>query len=111
MAALTSVMLGHALYVAMFGGGEMLPHDPRLAEAFLRRRAGAPLRDWFLDYVLGLHLEVEEQRAAATFVRALAAQAPRRALKLLWSSPSTLPTAADVADPECWLVRVHNGAA
>ena len=45
----------------------------------------------------------------ATFVRAVMDQVGRDGFNAVWTSPETLPHAAEILDPEAWVRRVHGG--
>jgi uncharacterized protein (DUF2342 family) len=50
---------------------------------------------------------MRQYRDGATFVRAVQDQVGRDGLAVVWTSPDTLPRAAEIIDPAAWVRRVH----
>ena len=50
---------------------------------------------------------MRQYRDGAAFCQAVIARVGMDGLNKVWTSPNTLPTRAEIADPEIWLARVH----
>ena len=51
---------------------------------------------------------MRQYRDGASFCRAVLAEVGMAGLNRVWTSPETLPTAAEIVDPKLWLARVHH---
>ena len=60
-----------------------------------------------LRRLLGLEAKMRQYRDGAVFVRAVTDQVGRDGFNAVWSSPETLPRAAEILDPGAWVRRVH----
>ena len=50
---------------------------------------------------------MRQYRDGAAFCRKVIDQVGMTGLNQVWTSPETLPTKAEIADPAQWLARVH----
>ena len=50
---------------------------------------------------------MRQYRDGAAFCKAVIAAVGMDGLNRVWTSPETLPTKAEIADPALWLARVH----
>jgi uncharacterized protein (DUF2342 family) len=64
--------------------------------------------DKIIRKLLGLDAKMRQYRDGASFCRAVLAEVGMAGLNRVWTSPETLPTAAEIADPKLWLARVHH---
>jgi coenzyme F420 biosynthesis associated uncharacterized protein len=108
--ATMSAIEGHAEHVAEACAGKL---DPRVAElqrrAEERRRQRGGLGE-AIGRLLGMELKLRQYRLGKAFCdRAVAAGGPA-ALRALWASPDSLPTAIELEHPEDWLARVTTGS-
>jgi uncharacterized protein (DUF2342 family) len=51
---------------------------------------------------------MRQYRDGATFCRAVLAEVGMAGLNRVWTSPETLPTSAEIADPKLWLARMNH---
>lgn len=105
--AVMSLLEGHADVVMDAVGPARLPSVRRIRASFEKRRDGTSTPDAVLRRLLGMDAKVAQYRNGAKFVRAVVDRVGHRGLNAVWTSAEHLPTAAEVADPEAWVRRVH----
>ncbi|MCX2970765.1 zinc-dependent metalloprotease [Streptomyces sp. TRM70308] len=112
LTAVMSLLEGHADVVMDGVGPEVVPSVGEIREKFQKRRqAGAGRLDQVLRRLLGLDAKLRQYRDGARFVRAVVDEVGMDGFNRVWTSPNTLPTKAEIADPAGWVARVHRPAA
>ncbi|WP_017538616.1 MULTISPECIES: zinc-dependent metalloprotease [Nocardiopsis] len=109
MDRITAVMTlaeGHGDYVMDAVGPEVVPSVAEIRRRFQRRREGANRIDRVIRQLLGLDLKMKQYEEGAVFVRKVVAQVGMEEFNKVWRSPETLPTMAEIRDPESWIARV-----
>ena len=71
-----------------------------------RRRGGNPL-DRLLRRLLGLEAKTRQYVDGSAFVRAVVDRVGLDDFNAIWTSRETLPTKAEIAEPQRWIARVH----
>lgn len=105
-----SLLEGHADYVMDGVGPQIVPSVVEIREKFQRRRAaGANRLDQILRRLLGLDAKLRQYRDGERFVRAVVEEVGMEGFNRVWTSPNTLPTAAEITHPAEWIARVHRG--
>jgi coenzyme F420 biosynthesis associated uncharacterized protein len=104
--AVMSLLEGHADVVMDSVGPEVIPTVETIRAKFTVRRQGQGL-DKIIRRLLGLDAKMRQYRDGATFCRAVLAEVGMAGLNRVWTSPQTLPTAAEIADPKLWLTRMQ----
>ncbi|MEU3387559.1 zinc-dependent metalloprotease [Streptomyces albidoflavus] len=108
--AVMSLLEGHADYVMDGVGPQIVPSVVEIREKFQRRRAaGANRLDQILRRLLGLDAKLRQYRDGERFVRAVVEEVGMEGFNRVWTSPNTLPTAAEITHPGEWIARVHRG--
>ncbi|MEU7267177.1 zinc-dependent metalloprotease [Streptomyces albidoflavus] len=108
--AVMSLLEGHADYVMDGVGPRIVPSVVEIREKFQRRRAaGANRLDQILRRLLGLDAKLRQYRDGERFVRAVVDEVGMKGFNRVWTSPNTLPTAAEITHPAEWIARVHRG--
>ncbi len=110
LAAVTAVMSlleGHADVVMDEVGPAVIPSVAQIRAKFTERRRGAGAMDRLLRRLLGLEAKMRQYRDGATFVRGVVDTVGVDGFNAIWSSPETLPKAAEIPDPQSWVRRVH----
>jgi coenzyme F420 biosynthesis associated uncharacterized protein len=105
--AIMSLLEGHADVVMDAVGPRVVPTVRTIRKSFEARRAGQGFVDTVLRRVLGLDAKLAQYREGAKFVRAVVAKVGHPGLNAVWTAPGQLPTAAEIADPDVWVRRVH----
>jgi coenzyme F420 biosynthesis associated uncharacterized protein len=106
--AFMSLVEGHAEYVMNAVPQTVIPTQQAIEERFAarRRHGGNPL-DRLLRRLLGLDAKTRQYVDGSAFVRAVVDRIGLDGFNAIWTSPDTLPSRAEIADPGRWIVRVH----
>ncbi|MFC4954874.1 zinc-dependent metalloprotease [Streptomyces mauvecolor] len=111
LTAVMSLLEGHADYVMDGVGPQVVPSVTEIREKFKERRAkGASRLDMALRKLLGLDAKLRQYRDGERFVRAVVDEVGMDGFNRVWTSPNTLPTKAEIANPADWVARVHRKA-
>ncbi|MEU8525638.1 MULTISPECIES: zinc-dependent metalloprotease [Streptomyces] len=111
LTAVMSLLEGHADYVMDGVGPQVVPSVQEIREKFQQRRArGASRLDLALRRFLGLDAKLRQYRDGERFVRAVVDQVGMDGFNRIWTSPNTLPTKTEIAEPADWIARVHRKA-
>ncbi|GAA2375822.1 zinc-dependent metalloprotease [Streptomyces carpaticus] len=112
LTAVMSLLEGHADYVMDGVGPATVPSVAEIREKFTRRRAtGAGRLDRALRKVLGMDAKLRQYQEGERFVRTVVDEAGMSGFNKVWTSPNTLPTKDEIADPGAWVARVRPAAA
>jgi uncharacterized protein (DUF2342 family) len=71
-----------------------------------RRRQTLSPGDALLERLLGLELKRRQYEEGVKFCRYVAGVRDIESLNRAWENPETLPTEAELADPDTWITRV-----
>ena len=107
MTAVMSLLEGHADVVMDGVGPQVIPTVSTIRKKFTQRRKGASPLDVLLRRLLGLEAKMKQYADGAVFVNAVIDKVGMDDFNAVWTSPETLPTAAEIADPARWVARVH----
>ena len=108
LTAVMSLLEGHADYVMDGVGPRVVPSVGEIREKFTKRRAsGAGRLDQALRKLLGLDAKLRQYREGERFVRAVVDEVGMEGFNKVWTSPNTLPTKAEIANPAGWVARVQ----
>ncbi|HSA52182.1 MAG TPA: zinc-dependent metalloprotease [Yinghuangia sp.] len=106
--AVMSLLEGHADYVMDGVGPQVIPTVAEIREKFQQRRArGTGRVDLALRKLLGMDAKLRQYRDGERFVRTVVDQVGMSGFNRVWTSPNTLPTRGEIADPQTWVDRVH----
>ncbi|SEE92008.1 zinc-dependent metalloprotease [Ruania alba] len=108
MAAVMSLLEGHADVVMDAVGPRVVPTVKKIRKAFEKRRAGTGPIDLLLRRILGLDAKLAQYRNGAAFVRGVVDQVGHEGFNAVWSGPHALPSADEIADPAAWVRRLHS---
>ncbi len=106
---LTSVMTlveGHGDYVMDAVGPSVVPSVEQIRAKFNARRSSGNRMEQAFRRILGIDLKMRQYQQGAAFVQAVVDQAGMASFNRVWTSPETLPTKDEIADPQRWLVRM-----
>ena len=73
---------------------------------FNQRRKGVGSLDKLLRRLLGLDAKMAQYRDGAVFVRHVVDTVGMDQFNTVWTSPETLPSKAEITDPDAWVARV-----
>src|SRR5271155_3022472 len=108
---LTSVMTlveGHGDYVMDAVGPQVVPTVEQIREKFNSRRGSSGRIEQTLRRMLGIDLKMKQYAEGSRFVREVVDKAGMATFNKVWTSPETLPTKEEFANPQLWLDRVAN---
>jgi coenzyme F420 biosynthesis associated uncharacterized protein len=109
--AAMSVIEGHAEHVMDAAAGQLDPGYARLRERLEARRAGRGGLGEVILRILGLELKLRQYTLGKAFCDGVVGDAGVDGLNEVWRAPETLPTLAELEQPQSWLRRVGAEAA
>ena len=105
--AVMSLLEGHADVVMDSVGPEVIGTIAEIRRRFTVRRQGRGF-DKVIRRLLGLDAKMRQYRDGAAFCKAVIAEVGMDGLNRVWTSPETLPTMAEISDPQLWLARMDS---
>ncbi|GAB3509779.1 zinc-dependent metalloprotease [Amycolatopsis cihanbeyliensis] len=105
--ALSTLLEGHADYVMDAVGPAVVPSVSTIRKRFTARRRGGGLFDRLLRSLLGVDAKIRQYARGAAFTREVVDAVGMSGFNAVWTSPNTLPTRAEIGDPQAWVRRVH----
>ena len=102
--ALMTLLEGHADHVMDAVGPTVVPSVAAIRASFTerRKRTKGPI-DRLLRALLGMDMKLAQYVKGGAFVGAVVDQVGMAAFNAVWTSPDTLPTRAEIADPAAWV--------
>ena len=101
-----SLLEGHADVVMDGVGPSVIPSVELIRKKFNQRRKGAGALDRVLRKLLGLDAKMAQYRDGAIFVRHVVDKVGMDDFNTVWTGPETLPSKAEISDPDAWVARV-----
>ncbi|PKH40292.1 putative hydrolase/uncharacterized protein, coenzyme F420 biosynthesis associated [Nocardioides alpinus] len=101
-----SLLEGHADVVMDGVGPTVIPSVEQIRKKFNQRRKGAGTLDRMLRKLLGLDAKMAQYRDGAIFVRHVVDKVGMEEFNAVWTGPETLPSKAEISDPDAWVARV-----
>ncbi|MDR0345144.1 MAG: zinc-dependent metalloprotease [Nocardiopsaceae bacterium] len=111
---LTCVMTlveGHGDYVMDAVGPSVVPSVAEIRAKFNARRSASGRMEQAIRRILGIDLKMKQYAQGSRFVRTVVDEAGMAAFNRIWTSPQTLPTKEELAEPGRWLQRVAGSGA
>lgn len=105
--AVMSLLEGHADVVMDSVGPDVIGSIAAIRSRFNVRRQGQGF-DKIIRRLLGLDAKMRQYRDGAAFCRAVIDAGGMDGLNRVWTSPETLPTKEEIADPSIWLARMDS---
>jgi len=105
--ALATLLEGHADHVMDAVGPAVVPSVATIRSRFTDRRQGGGLADRVLRALLGIDAKLRQYAEGVAFTRHVVGAVGMDGFNTVWTSPETLPTRAEIADPAAWLRRVR----
>jgi coenzyme F420 biosynthesis associated uncharacterized protein len=106
---LTSVMTlveGHGDYVMDAVGPTVVPSVEQIRAKFNARRSSPNRVEHVIRRILGIDLKIRQYQLGSAFVQAVVKAAGMETFNLVWTSPQTLPSKEEFANPTKWLERI-----
>jgi coenzyme F420 biosynthesis associated uncharacterized protein len=106
LTAVMTLVEGHGDYVMDAVGPQVVPSVADIREKFSHRRGSQGRAEQILRRVLGIDLKMKQYEQGSQFVSTVVAEAGMAGFNRVWTSPETLPTREEIAEPREWLERV-----
>src|SRR5262249_61729744 len=97
---------GQGAHVGDAVGPGVGPTAPEMRAGFSARRSAAGRVEQTIRRILGIDLKMKQYAQGSRFVQTVVREGGMEVFNRVWTSPETLPTAAELADPHLWLERV-----
>lgn len=104
--AAVALVAGYTDVVVRAAGAQKLTSLARIEEAALRLRAEHGRGEEFLVQLTGIDLKPADVRQGMTFCETVIGARGMAGLDRVWRSSDNLPSAAEIAEPSRWLVRM-----
>lgn len=105
ISAVMSLLEGHADVIMDRVGPRVIPSVAMIRHRFDARRNGVGL-DKLIRRLIGLDVKMAQYRDGARFCRHVIERVGIEEFNRVFTSPNTLPTAAEMSDPQLWVTRM-----
>ncbi|TCP56741.1 putative hydrolase/coenzyme F420 biosynthesis associated uncharacterized protein [Tamaricihabitans halophyticus] len=105
--ALSTLLEGHADHVMDAVGPQVVPSVAAIRRKFTERRRGGGVLDRALRVLLGVDAKVRQYAQGSAYTKHIVDAVGMSGFNLVWESPESLPTRAEITDPDAWLRRVR----
>ena len=109
LSCVMTLVEGHGDYVMDAVGPEVVPTVADIRARFNARRTSAGRVEQAIRRILGIDLKMKQYAQGSRFVQTVVREAGMDVFNRVWTSPETLPTKEELADPHLWLARVGDG--
>jgi coenzyme F420 biosynthesis associated uncharacterized protein len=106
LTAVMTLLEGHGEYVMNNVGHDVIPSVDAISASFAERRKASGPIDRAVRRLFGLDLKARQYAEGSAFVKTVVDRHGMAAFNRVWTSPNTLPTKAEIAEPEKWMARV-----
>jgi coenzyme F420 biosynthesis associated uncharacterized protein len=106
LTALMTLLEGHAEFVMDGVGPEVVPTVEDIRARFNKRRESHNPIERVVRRLLGIEMKMRQYAEGHKFVQTVVERVGIEEFNRIWTSPETLPTTDDIADPDAWITRV-----
>ncbi len=106
LTALMTLVEGHAEFVMDGVGPEVIPTVAEIRTRFNERRVSHNPIERAVRKLLGVEMKMRQYAEGHKFVASVVERVGIDDFNHIWDSPETLPTTAEIADPDAWVARV-----
>jgi coenzyme F420 biosynthesis associated uncharacterized protein len=106
LTAVMTLVEGHGDYVMDAVGPKVVPSVEEIRAKFSARRVSAGRIEQAIRRILGIDLKMKQYEQGSRFVKTIVDEAGMAVFNKVWTSPETLPTRDEIANPQSWLARV-----
>ncbi|WP_171074745.1 zinc-dependent metalloprotease [Nonomuraea basaltis] len=106
LTAVMTLVEGHGDYVMDAVGPSVVPSVADIRAKFAHRREGGSRLDRTVRRLLGIEVKMKQYAEGSAFVRTVVGRVGMDGFNKIWTSPETLPTTPEIADPNAWISRV-----
>lgn len=111
IAGLMSLLEGHGDVTMDRAGADQIPSAERFGRVLRARRRQVNGLARLLQRLVGLEAKLAQYEQGERFIEAVEKARGHHALDVAWADPASLPTLAEIREPEQWLARVDLAAA
>ncbi|MDQ1726389.1 MAG: hypothetical protein QOK14_434 [Frankiaceae bacterium] len=104
--AVMSLLEGHGEYVMNNVDASVVPSSEDIHRKFDARRHQARAADRVIRQLFGLDMKMRQYAEGSAFVEAVVNRVGMTQFNRVWEGPHTLPTRAEIGDPDAWVSRV-----
>ncbi|MGW0802179.1 zinc-dependent metalloprotease [Nonomuraea sp. NPDC002799] len=106
LTAVMTLVEGHGDYVMDAVGPSVVPSVADIRAKFAHRREGGSRLDRTVRRLLGIEVKMKQYAEGSAFVRTVVERVGMDGFNKIWTSPESLPTISEIADPDAWISRV-----
>lgn len=103
---LMSLLEGHGDITMDRAGGDRIPSQQRFADVLRQRRSNASAPAKLLQKLIGLEAKMAQYEQGERFIERIEEHGGNALLNRAFEGPATLPTLAEIRDPDSWVRRV-----
>lgn len=103
---LMSLLEGHGDITMDRAAKDLIPSQPRFARVMSQRRQNASGVSKVIQRLTGMEAKMAQYQEGEDFVHAVEAAGGRALFDQVWTEPETLPTIAEIREPQLWIDRI-----
>lgn len=106
IAGMMSLLEGHGDVTMTRAGGDRVPSADRFHRVLHERRKQTNRRARIIQRLIGLEAKLAQYEQGEKFIAAIEDVGGPRVVDRAWESPESLPTLAEIREPELWIDRM-----
>ncbi len=107
---LMSLLEGHGDITMDRAAKDLIPSQPRFARVMSQRRKNASGVSKVIQRLTGMEAKLAQYQEGEDFVHAVEAAGGKDLFDRVWTEPETLPTIAEIREPQLWIDRIGSPA-
>ena len=105
--AIMCILEGYSNYVMNGIGRTLLPSYDLISQRLAQRQKERGLAEQIFIRLTGLNMKLEQYILGERFIDAVVERRGREFVERLWTGPETMPTMAEIHDPDAWIARME----
>lgn len=105
---LMSLLEGHGDVTMDRAGGDQVPSAERFGDVLRQRRSSASTPTKVVQRLIGLEAKMAQYQQGEDFIAAVEESGGPSMLEVAFDGPETLPTLAEIRDPDRWIERISS---
>ncbi len=105
--AIMCILEGYSNYVMNGIGRTLLPSYDLISQRLAQRQKERGLAEQIFIRLTGLNMKLEQYILGERFIDAVVERRGREFVERLWTGPETMPTMAEIRDPDVWITRME----
>jgi coenzyme F420 biosynthesis associated uncharacterized protein len=110
MQAMMSVVEGYSNHVMNAVGRDLMPDYTTISSRFEQRQKQRTTAEQLFARLTGLDMKLEQYRLGEQFINSVAEQRGHDFARHVWDGPESLPTLAELRNPDDWIARIDRAA-